>query len=401
MSKSVPAGPAMTKSVPAGSDASAGSAVPGSLLLDACLGLDRGQLRLDVALSLRAGEVVALVGPNGAGKSTVLRALAGLLPLRTGYIDLAGRRVDDPATGQFTGPERRATGLVFQDYLLFPHLSVLDNVAFGPRCAGLGRAAARAEAAGWLARLGLTGYARCRPAELSGGQAQRVALARALAVRPALLLLDEPLAALDAGTRLDVRAELAGRLADHPGATMLVTHDLMDAMVLADRLLVIEQGRIVQQGAPAAVAAAPRTDYVARLVGLNLFRGWADGRTVTLSGGARLTIADPLVGEVFVTVDPAGVTLGVTAADAEPDRAGVDLRPASWPVRVRSVERYGDRLRVRLDGAPPVSADLSPLAAAGLPLRTGQRLWATVATGAAYPVRSPSEVGAGPGQTGG
>lgn len=358
----------------------------GGPVLDGHLRLDRGALRLDLRLTAYAGEVIALVGPNGAGKSTVLRALAGLLPLRAGHLDLAGRRVDDPATGRFVPARHRGTGVVFQDYLLFPHLTVLENVAFGLRCRGVPGAVARREAADWLARLGLADYARHRPRSLSGGQAQRVALARALAVRPALLLLDEPLAALDARTRLDTRAELAARLAEHPGATVLVTHDPIDAMVLADRLLVLEGGRLVQQGTPEEVVARPRTDYVARLVGLNLFRGWADGREVTLPDGLRLVLDTPLTGEVFVTVDPAVVGLHPTDPTCPPREAAAG--PTCWPVTVATVERHGDRLRIRLDGAPPVIADLTPRAAAGLALRTGRRLWAHIPPGTAsgYPV---------------
>ena len=181
--------------------------------------------------------------------------------------------------------------MVFQDYLLFPHLSALDNVAFGPRCRGTGKAEARQLALGWLDRVGLAEHARKRPRQLSGGQAQRVALARALATDPRLLLLDEPLAALDARTRLDTRAHLRGHLAAHPGATVLVTHDPLDAMMLADRLVIVEDGAIVQTGDAAAITTQPRTDYVARLVGLNLYRGRADGHDVRLAGEFALTTA--------------------------------------------------------------------------------------------------------------
>src|SRR5262245_3457396 len=167
-------------------------------LLDAHIVVDRGTFRLDLPISVAAGEVVALLGPNGAGKTTALRALAGLLPLTAGHIRLASRVLDEPPNRAPVPPERRSIGVVFQDYLLFPHLTALDNVAFGPRRHGVARRAAREQAAGWLDRVGLTGYAHRKPRHLSGGQAQRVALARALAVGPQLLLLDEPLAALDA-----------------------------------------------------------------------------------------------------------------------------------------------------------------------------------------------------------
>ena len=196
---------------------------------------------------------------------------------RAGGIELDGTVLDDPAADVLVPAERRRTGVVFQDYLLFPHLSVLDNVAFGLRSRGVPRQEAATAAHGWLERVGLADLARSRPGRISGGQAQRVALARALVTEPALLLLDEPLAALDAQTRLDVRSDLRRHLAGYDGCTVLVTHDPLDAMVLADRIVVVENGVAVQRGTPAEVARAPRTEYVARLVGLNLYRGRADG----------------------------------------------------------------------------------------------------------------------------
>src|SRR5690606_23995610 len=226
---------------------------------------------LDVSLRVAAGEVVALLGPNGAGKTTALRALAGLRPLDAGRIALGDTVLDDPAAGVFVPPDRRPVGVVFQDYLLFPHLSVMDNVAFGLRCRGARRAEARRAAVEWLDRVGLAAQAARRPRDLSGGQAQRVALARALAVHPRLLLLDEPLAALDARIRLETRAHLQRRLRDQQAAPLLVTHDPLDAMVLADRVVVVEDGRVVQEGDAAEITRRPRTDYVARLAGLNLY----------------------------------------------------------------------------------------------------------------------------------
>jgi len=253
--------------------------------LDARLVVRRSGFTLDLRLTAEPGEVVALLGPNGAGKTTALRALAGLIPLDDGHITLDGRRLEK------IEPEHRRIGVVFQDYLLFPHLSAVDNVAFGPRCRGTGKAEARQLALGWLDRVGLAEHARKRPRQLSGGQAQRVALARALVTDPRLLLLDEPLAALDARTRLDTRAHLRGHLAAHPGVTVLVTHDPLDAMMLADRLVIVEDGAIVQSGDAATITTQPRTDYVARLVGLNLYRGRADGHDVRLTTGFALTTA--------------------------------------------------------------------------------------------------------------
>ena len=231
----------------------------------------RGDFELDVAFDVAPGEVLGVLGPNGAGKTTLLRAIAGLEHLSRGSVVVHSQVWQDEAIA--LPPEGRAAGVVFQDYRLFPHLDVRDNVAFAARAAGVPKAEARARAATWLTRLGLAELARRRPAQLSGGQSQRVALARALATEPRVLLLDEPMAALDAGARIDVRAFLREHLTAFAGPVVLVTHDPLEAMVLADRLLVIEGGRAVQQGTPAEVSEHPASSYVARLVGLNLWPG--------------------------------------------------------------------------------------------------------------------------------
>jgi molybdate transport system ATP-binding protein len=333
--------------------------------LDARLVVERGAFRLDVALSAAPGDVVALLGPNGAGKTTALRALAGLVPLSAGHLRLDGVPLER------TPPEDRPVGVVFQDYLLFPHLSALDNVAFGPRCRGVGRARARAQAAEWLERMGLAEHAASKPRRLSGGQAQRVALARALATHPRLLLLDEPLAALDARTRLDVRARLRHHLAEFEAVAVLVTHDPLDAMVLADHLVVIEDGRSVQEGGPSDIARHPRTDYIAHLVGLNLYRGEAAGHTVRLDAGPAITTTEDLTGPVFVAFPPSAVTL-------HRDRPTGSSARNLWRCEVGGLETHGDQIRLALTGELPLAADLTTLAAAELGLRPGTPVWATV-----------------------
>ncbi|GHC19103.1 MULTISPECIES: ABC transporter ATP-binding protein [Streptomyces rochei group] len=333
--------------------------------LDARLVVDRGSFRLDVTLTAAPGDVVALLGPNGAGKTTALRALAGLVPLGDGHLRLDGTDLDR------TPPESRPVGVVFQDYLLFPHLSALDNVAFGPRCRGASKAQARALAAGWLDRMGLAEHAGAKPRRLSGGQAQRVALARALATHPRLLLLDEPLAALDARTRLEVRAQLRRHLAEFEAVAVLVTHDPLDAMVLADRLVVVEHGRVVQEGAPGDIARRPRTDYIARLVGLNLYRGHADGHTVRLDAGPAITTTENLSGAVFVAFPPSAVTL----YGERPE--GASARNL-WRCEVAGLEPHGDQIRADLTGELPLAADLTTVAAAELGLHPGAPVWATV-----------------------
>ncbi|WP_082127108.1 ABC transporter ATP-binding protein [Allosalinactinospora lopnorensis] len=318
-------------------------------------------------LSAAPGEVVALLGPNGAGKSTALRALAGLLPLTRGRILLEGRDITALPT------ESRPIGMVFQDYLLFAHMSALENVAFGPRCRGTDKRRARREAAEFLARVGLGDHARSRPAALSGGQAQRVALARALAVRPRLLLLDEPLSALDAHTRLTVRSQLRRHLDDFDGAAIVVTHDPLEAMVLADRVTILEHGTVVQNGTPAEVAQHPRTEYVARLVGLNLYRGRARGTTVDIGSGpgsARIAAREPGRGEVFVAFPPRAVALYRERPTGSPRN--------TWRLTIDGIERLGDQVRVHLDGELALSAEITPAALAELRMEPGEKAWACV-----------------------
>jgi len=227
--------------------------------LAASINATRGTFELELELRVREGHTLALLGPNGAGKSTALGALAGILE-STGSIVLNGRDISEEAV------ENRRVGYVFQNYLLFPHLSVLENVAFGPRSHGQGAASSRTLAADWLDRLGISDLADRRPAQLSGGQAQRVALARALAASPDLLLLDEPLAALDAEVREEVREELAHHLKNWGGLTIVVTHSLEDVAALVADVIVIEHGCTTQRGSVRDLVQSPATSYVRRLV---------------------------------------------------------------------------------------------------------------------------------------
>jgi len=338
--------------------------------LSASIGVRRGGFSVDVDLDVPDGEVLAVLGPNGAGKSTLLRVLAGLLPPDSGRVAVDGAVWDDVAGGVHRPAHARSIGMVFQDHLLFPHLSAVDNVAFGLRTRGLRQPAARAAAAGWLARVGLEGLGDRRPGQLSGGQAQRAALARALVGEPALLLLDEPLSALDARTRLTVRAELRRHLGEFPGSTVLVTHDPVDALALAGRVLVVEDGRMVQSGAPAEVARRPRTDYVARLVGLSLLPGTGKGTTVHLAGGGAVAVAEETAGPVFVAVRPESVALYLTRPEGSPRNV--------WPVRLTGATPHGATVRCELAGEVPLIADVTATAFAELGLAPGAAVWATV-----------------------
>jgi molybdate transport system ATP-binding protein len=345
----------------------------------------RGGFDVEIDLSVPPGQVLALVGPNGAGKTTVLRAVAGLESLRRGRIELAGRVLDDGAAG-FSPAVGRSVGMVFQDYRLFPHLSARDNVAFGPRASGAGRRRSAELADRWLHRLGLTELADRRPAELSGGQAQRVAVARALAAEPRALLLDEPLAALDARTRPAVRLSLREHLADFAGPVVVVTHDPVEAMLLADRLVVLEGGRVVQDGSPGAVARRPATDFVARLVGLNLLAG----RAGSAPGEIVLDCGGTFVGPSGTSAHRSEGSGGSGGAQrllvaVRPSAITVHRRPPStssarnvWSGVVDGVEPLPDRVRIHVDGRPAVLVDVTPDAVRDLDLARGRQVWLSV-----------------------
>jgi molybdate transport system ATP-binding protein len=347
-------------------------------MLEADLHVRLSRLSLDTAFTVAAGEVLALVGPNGSGKSTTLRALTGLLPLADGRVVLDGRVLDEPAKKVKVAPERRPIALMFQDYLLFPHLSAVENVAFGLRCRGTDKKTAREKAEQTLGRLGLDGVAEARPGAMSGGQQQRVAMARALVTDPRLLLLDEPLAALDASIKTNVRRLLREVLRQSKAATILVTHDLLDAVALSDRMIVLEDGAIVQTGAPAEVTARPRSKYVADLTGVNLLRGTArgtapgtaNGTVLDLDGGGQLVIAGPATGPTLAVIAPAGVAVSRHRPEGREGN--------NWQGKVHAVDLMGDRVRVHIDGTPAITAEVPPAAVDQLKLDDGGDLWASV-----------------------
>ena len=334
----------------------------------------RGAFEVRAAFEAEAGETVALLGPNGSGKSTLVLAIAGLLSEVEGRIALDDVILDDD--GGHVPPERRPIGVVFQDLLLFPHLSAVENVAFGLRARGADAAQARTKARAALDRLGLGERADARPRDLSGGEAQRVALARALVGEPALLLLDEPLSALDVGTRVEVRELVRDQLRGFPRVRVVVTHDPVEASALADRLVLLEGGRVTQIGSPEEIRTSPRSRYAADFVGVNAFSGrlerLPDGAGALTTAGARVVVPwpeDASGGEVIALLRPSDVTLslGPPVGSAR----NVFDGPVSW------IAIEGDRARVRVASAPPLVADLTVGSVERLGLREGVRVWAS------------------------
>lgn len=338
--------------------------------LVADLSVRRGAFALEARLEVAPGETVAVLGPNGAGKSTLLAALAGLIALDEGGVSLDDMVLEDTSTGAFMAPEHRPIGVVFQDYLLFPHLSAVDNVAFGLRSRGMKRSAARSKAASWLQRLGLAEYASVKPDRLSGGQAQRVALARALVVEPRLLLLDEPLAALDASTRAETRRDLRQLLSEYDGVRIVVTHDPVEAAALADRLVVFEGGRIVQSGTADEIRAHPRSRYTADLVGVNLWYGRGDSDRVVIGAGVVVTVLGPVEGEVVAVVHPRSVSLHRQLPEGSPRNV--------WRGTVATIDRDADRARVQVDGPLAIVAEITTSALDDLALVPGSDVWVSV-----------------------
>ncbi|MBM3974859.1 MAG: ABC transporter ATP-binding protein [Planctomycetes bacterium] len=327
----------------------------------------RGAQRLWFDLDVAPGETVALVGPNGAGKSSCVEAIAGLLRLQRGELRLGEVVLDSPAAGSYVPPEARGIGWLPQDGLLFPHLSARDNVAYGRRTRSEPARAARARADAALARVGLAGFGDRRPRQLSGGEAQRVALARALAAEPRALLLDEPLSAVDASARVALRQELQRALVDFPGPRLLVTHDAVDAFALADRIAVVEQGRVVQVGTAAVIGGSPRTRYVADLVGLNFLRGHAHDGVFIASSGGRLVVASPIEGPALATVHPRALALFTSKPTGSPRNV--------WQANVAAIEALPSGRRVRFDGEMPLVAEVTAAAVAELGIAVGRPLW--------------------------
>jgi molybdate transport system ATP-binding protein len=349
---------------------------------------DRG---VDVEFGVAAGEVLAVLGPNGAGKSTALHVIAGLVRPDAGRVALGPRVLTDTANGVFVPTHDRRVGLLLQDALLFPHLSVTANVAFAPRSRsrrlGRGRRAAAAAAREWLGRVDALEFADRMPRQLSGGQAQRVALARALAAEPDVLLLDEPLAGLDVAAASAIRKLLRRVLARDGRAAVLVTHDVLDVLTLADRVLILESGAVVESGSVTEVLAAPRSRFGARFAGVNLVSGILDGDGVlgtrwgTRWYGAAGDDWDPTAGGDVTPTGPAVAVFTPAAVSVYPDMPHGSPRN-TVEVTVAELDTRGAAIRVRADeqpdGAPGLASDITAEAAAELRLAPGDRVYFSV-----------------------
>lgn len=339
---------------------------------------DRG---VDIEFSIAAGEVLAILGPNGAGKSTVLHTVAGLIRPDLGVVRLGGRVITDTAADIFVPTHDRRVGMLLQDALLFPHLSVVANVAFAPRSGHRrrNRREARATAEHWLGQVDAAELAERMPKQLSGGQAQRVALARALAAEPDVLLLDEPLAGLDVSTASAMRKLLRHNLADNGRSAVVVTHEILDVLTLADRVVVIDSGRIVESGSASSLLAAPRSRFGARFAGVNLVSGTAgpDGTLTTEWGAAWHGNPGPDV----VAGAPAVAVFAPTAVAVYRDKPHGSPRN-TVEVVVAELDSRGSALRVRTDeqpdGAPGLAADITAESAAELRVAPGERVYFTV-----------------------
>lgn len=325
---------------------------------------------VEAELEVADGHTTAILGPNGSGKSTLLSVIAGILRPDSGQATLGGTTLFDIAGGSWLAPHERGTALLAQDPLLFPHLSALDNVAFGPRSAGASRSRSRELARGWLDEVDAGELAGRRPSGLSGGQAQRIAIARALAAEPRLLLLDEPMSALDItvvpAMRQTLRRVLAGRSA------VIVTHDVLDALLLADRVIVMEGGRIVEHGPTRDVLARPRSSFGARIAGLNLARGAVESGAVRTPSG--LLVAG-LPDEVAVPeAEPAVAVFSPSAVSVHRERPSGSPRNV-FTATVRELEPRGSQVRIQTD---ELSADVTVAAVAELDLLPGTEVFLSV-----------------------
>ena len=332
-------------------------------LLDARVILNRDSLTIDVELQLQHGEVIAVLGPNGAGKTSLLHALLGWLELESGWIMVNGEVIDSPDTDSYVPPQHRPFGMVFQDGLLFPHMSVEKNILFGAgKDFNLKPLAESLQANELLAKF---------PSELSAGERQRVAIARSLAARPKVLFLDEPFSALDIQGKRRGRSLLKEALAIGVSGCLMVTHDLVDAFTLADRVMVIEEGKLTQLDVPDRIRSRPGSEWIADLVGWNYYEGIGEGSVVTLPHGTTIfTAQDDLDGPTSISINPASVSIFRSQPSGSPRN--------SWLSSIQSIEILGGRARVSLVGEIDICADITITAANELRQLISSEVWVSV-----------------------
>ena len=342
--------------------------------LEAKLAVTLGTFSLDLELAVESREILALLGPNGSGKTTCLDLIAGLRSPDRGRIVIDGAVVHDGALGIDHAPEERGVGFVFQDYALFPHCDVRENIAFGLRAKRASRAERERVVSEWLSRLDLDSLADRRISELSGGQRQRVAIARAVASGARILLLDEPFASLDATVRATVRSTLRAFLREIGLPAIVVTHDALDASVIGDRLAVLEAGRLVQVGTSEHLLAHPRTAFVADLVGINCYEAeLAEGlglKSARVGPVSFQVVADALAGSVHLAFAPSDVALADDSVSASFQN--------TLPARIRETRNLPDRVRVMLDAGIPMAADVTREASVRMNLAAGMMVRAMI-----------------------
>ena len=337
-------------------------------MLDARLSVLRGQLDLNVEFTMGSDETIVVVGPNGAGKTTLLRAVAGLTPLDNGRLERGSVVWDDPAAGVFVVPERRNIGFVFQSHALIAHLDARSNVAFGLRATGMARASALSRADALLDQFDVGAIRHHLPHQLSGGQSQRVAIARAIATDPSVVLLDEPFSALDARGRSTMRDIFGDANAT---ARIIVSHDPVDALTIADRVMVLEAGVVTQFGRPSELIAAPRSNYVAEILGLNPLRGMLSGHRLDV-GDTTLTVGAHTVGDgpVIAVIRPRSISLHRAQPEGSPRNV--------WRTRVVGVDRLSDRVRVRVGDPLVLTVEVTHAGLEALGVGVGDGVWASV-----------------------
>ena len=332
-------------------------------LLDARVILNRDSLTIDVELQLQHGEVIAVLGPNGAGKTSLLHALLGWLELESGWIMVNGEVIDSPDTDSYVPPQHRPFGMVFQDGLLFPHMSVEKNILFGAgKDFNLKPLAESLQVSELLAKF---------PSELSAGERQRAAIARSLAARPKVLFLDEPFSALDIQGKRRGRSLLKEALAIEVSGCLMVTHDLVDAFTLADRVMIIEGGKLTQFDVPDRIRSRPGSEWIADLVGWNYYEGIGEGSVVTLPHGTTIfTAQDDLDGPTSISINPASVSIFKSQPSGSPRN--------SWLSRIQNIEILGGRARVSLVGEIDICADITTVAANELRQSISSEVWVSV-----------------------